>query len=67
MSEMLTAKQAERLKTALGEYERIERSNEMNEEELERAELLSEQSRDELERPTIGCYNEAANGGRWWE
>lgn len=38
-----------------------------NEEKKDREALASDQSREERQKPTIGVYNEAANGGRWWE
>lgn len=39
----------------------------MTNDERDRESLESDISRDERQKPTLGVYNEEANGGRWWE
>lgn len=39
----------------------------MTDEERDKESLESDQKREERQKPTINTYNEAANGGRWWE
>lgn len=39
----------------------------MTSDERDRESIMSDISRDERQKPTLGVYNEEANGGRWWK